>query len=89
MKQKKKDISRSSKYLIRIDQIIDEKHIFDNYTEDTKVDAMFLIRKKLVGHPNAKANLKTLKKNKKGYKDKSSWMFRRNKETGRHRLVKL
>ena len=86
MTKKKKDIKRPAKYRIRFDQFIDGKYIYD---KDTKADAMHLIRENLRRYPYAKATLKTLKTNKKGYKNKSSWMFRRNKKTGRHRLVKL
>jgi len=84
--KKKKDIKRLAKYRIRFDHVIDGKSIFD---KDTEEDAMRLIRKKLDRMPYAKANLKTLNKQKDGYKHKSSWMYRRRKKTGRMRLVKL
>ena len=86
MKGKKKDIKRLAKYRIRFDHMIDGKFIFD---KDTEADAIRLIRKKLKRYPYAIANLKTLKKDKKGYKHKSSWTLRKNRKTGYVRLVKL
>ena len=86
MAKKKKDIKRLAKYRVRFDHVIDGTSIYD---KDTKEDAINLIRSKLKRYPYVEANMKTLNKQKDGYKAHSSWAFRRNKKTGRHRLVKI
>ncbi len=86
MAKKGKDIYRSAKYRVKFDHVIDGKTTFD---KDTEADAIKLIRKKLKRFPYAKAYLKTLKKDKKEYKFKSSWELRKNRASGRHRLVRI
>jgi len=86
MAKKKKDIYRLAKYRVRFDHVIDGQSIYD---KDTEADAFALIRKKLKRYPYVKANLKTLNKQKDGYKHKSSWMFRKRKTTGKYRLVRI
>lgn len=47
------------------------------------------IKKELKIHPQVKISLEVKKKNGKGWRSHSSYVYRRNRDTGRMRLVKL
>ena len=85
MAKKKKDIKRPAKYRIRFDHLTGEKSQFG---KDTKIDSMQLITSKLRRYPYMKASLEIQKKEG-GYKAHSSYKMRYNRETKRHRLVKI
>ena len=73
-------------YKIKYDHIVDGEYY---YLESNKEKAMKKIRQDLVRFPYIKATLQQSKKSGIGWKPHSSYMYRRNKKTGRMRLVKL
>ena len=74
----------SGKYRIRYD-----REIVDSDYENNKRDAMSTIRQTLERHPHIKASLDIRGKGRYKYKPHSSYKYRKNRETGRMRLVKL
>ena len=55
----------------------------------TKDQAMNIIKRELLMHSSSKALLQVPKKSGTGWKSHSSYSYRKNKKTGRMRLVKL
>ena len=80
----KKD--KLGKYRILYDHMIDTK---STKFPKNKKQAIETIRKDLIRFPHAKASLEVPKKDGKGWKAHSSYKWRYNRKTGKHRLVKL
>ena len=77
---------KNKPYRIKYDHVIDggSARIASN-----KEQAMKRIKKDLARFPYVKASLQASKKSGFGWKPHSSYMYRKNKKTGRMRLVKL
>lgn len=82
---KKKKV-RLGKYRIRYDHKVGAK--YSDYANNKK-DAEKKIRDTLERYPYVKASLEVHKKEGSGYKSHSSYKWRYNRKTKRHRLVKL
>ena len=88
MKQKKKTLKKLGlgKYRIRYDHKVGAH--YSDYANNLK-DAQKMIKGTLERYPYVTASLQVHKKEVTGYKPHSSYKWRYNRKTKRHRLVKL
>jgi len=73
-------------YRIKYDHIVDGGYAF---IASNKEQAMKKIRRDLARFPYIKASLQQSKKSGMGWKPHSSYEYRKNKKTGKMRLVKI